>query len=596
MRTATASLRRIAWIGSICLLSISANHAWADGIPEADLPAPANVTVPVDPPVLDHPMLVLADGRVLAAGGMATSNISAEHKIGASSELWDPQTKQWQVLGNDLRFDPDQRVNLNQMADGRILLFATREGGNTPEYQARIWNPRSNTVEKPAVSARPKPDTDTAVLSDGRVLIVNGNEGSADIWDSRTNTVSHSEEPLLENSRWRALSLKSKQVLLVEMFPGEIRRNVTSSVVLLWNPENREWKQIADLPFLFGLLQSDSLVELSGGILQAGNTREVYRLSALDQGWQASASDVRTHENEQAVALRNNSFPSAQHVTGPVDSTIPAHKQEWWDAYFPPSDTVIETIILLMFCSSLGLFISSLILRKIKKDGEDDSNTNGIHEPTIRQKLNKSWRSIMRGLGFMAIILLLATSYVLWDSDLYSMKRACARESFKLPASQSVDLAEAKQWAACVYEKSGLIEQALFYRTKKIMDALPVVPCRYVGVWSSSMTNDLRSDFSSNDGNYYRFEFTDDSKFRALHTTGNNFFSPPANDPKLSFSGVWGVVDDHMVLIVNPYNSQADHVFDLSPVSRGNFILAGGFREKSEFKLIDAIKSNSCTL
>jgi WD40 repeat protein len=692
--------------GYISLLLFLVGNAQADGVPTDDLPIPTAISAPSSIPVLDHPMLVLTDGRVLAAGGMATSNKSVDHKMGADSEVWSPQTGQWQLLGNDLRFDPDQRVNLNQMADGRILLFATREGGNTPEYQARLWNPRSNTVEKPAVSARPKPDTDIAVLSDGRVLIVNGNEGSADTWDSRTNTVAHSEEPLLENSRWRALPLTNKQVLLVEMFPDDpaaTRRNVVSSVALLWNPSSGEWKQIADLPVPFR--GSGALAEKPDGSVQSTIGDETYQLAALDKSWErlfkpappAIAPKVETTINQTVAA-------PPQPISPP---TRPAFAFDAaWISY---ADAVVNDLRLMIVLlpllvlsillrarandlpyiikPAIRLFQKSLavvflvflawiflrnaplqmfqekvqrwrwlyekeiatvgivlivltpfavrsIFRRLEKNGHTTFFKYGnlfarvtgvalillllisaIHDDRISQlqkygsEIDYSWwipsENLLRVLMavfipgvlylllrhlekrkfpniskyankiFLAAVFGFIAFLVLWAEYAHIQNNLANNARYCKPPNTSGNI---RQWTECVEAGNGALESLLFKNTKNLVLSLPSVPCRYVGTWSSKRT-----------GSEYKVTLTDDSRYIA----------EPVHDNSASartVSGLWGAHDDSMVWFEDQRSAWPIDVNTILPESRGRFSLIDVNGERTDFELIDAIKSNTCSL
>lgn len=220
-------------------------------------------------PKVNHAMLTLSDGRVLVAGGMPAFDFQPEKAIEGNSEIWDPKTGQWQPLGHDFKFDYNQKVLVNNLGEGEVLFFAIREDGDRAEYQARTWNLQNNKVENLTVTVKPKVDSDIAVLADGRVLMVNGAAGSVDIWDSSTDKLVENEIAEIENSRWRILPLKNKNVLFVQRFPARTnntKRGGKQSSVVRWNSVADEWTLLEKLPMLFH----------DGGVLTEKENGEIY--------------------------------------------------------------------------------------------------------------------------------------------------------------------------------------------------------------------------------------------------------------------------------------------------------------------------------
>lgn len=272
-------------------------------------------------PRMNHVLLTLDDGRVLAAGGVAASYEHPDQATDANSEVWDQNTGNWQVLGADLRFAPGQLVTVTKLGDGSVLFFAIREEDSegAPDYQARIWNPQSGRVEKPAVSVRPRSNTDVAVMRDGRVLIVNGNEGSLDMWNSRTGAVTHIEEPRLENSRWRLLPLNNSQVLMVETFldgARYARGRQRQSATLLWDPATGKFRAIGALPVRF--TESSSLTGLDDAMAFADVGEQTFRLPGRGVVW-----------------LEEQRQPSAQKTTAPPGATLRPLQDAYRLEHFP---------------------------------------------------------------------------------------------------------------------------------------------------------------------------------------------------------------------------------------------------------------------
>ncbi len=280
-------------------------HAQAsDSLPESQ-PAPASAPAASGAPALNQQKLVLRDGRWLVAGGSASWQAHSDHPVGADSELYDPKTGQWQTL-EGLRIEEKQRAYLNQMKDGRVLFFVV-QGGDTPAYFARVWNPKTSHIENLAVGAKPVPDDGIAVLSDGRVLIVDSIGGSAVIWDSRSNAVSSSEVPELENSSWRALPLANHTVLLLEAFDDTKtagRNRPEQSVTLVWDVTSGEWRRLGDFPATFR--PDGILLEQDDGAVHAEIAGSPYSLPASATEWVAASAIL------QAPATLPSAIPQPQ--------------------------------------------------------------------------------------------------------------------------------------------------------------------------------------------------------------------------------------------------------------------------------------------
>lgn len=320
-----------------------AASAWADA------PGP----VSWDLPATNHSALELSDGRVLVAGGMAITTVHPGYEIGTNSEVWDPRSGEWGVLDSGLSFEPDQRVYLNRMTDGRVLFFAVRSGGEKAEYQARTWDPRSDSVEKLLVGLQPESDADVGALSDGRMLIVNGTEGVADIWSSANNSIVHFEEPLLRHSRWRVFPLDGAQVLLVETFrdrPDE----VGTSRVLLWNLPDGERRERARLPARF---TNDSSLSLrSDGSIQASIGGAVYTLPALDGGWETASGKGLLKRDHVAVAGSQLVLPGRPKAPG--EGAGAAIESPWMRSYMDEVGEDLKWVFVFV-----PMFLTILVIR-----------------------------------------------------------------------------------------------------------------------------------------------------------------------------------------------------------------------------------------
>ncbi len=122
-----------------------------------------------------HTATVLADGRVLVAGGDA----------GGSSEIYDPASGLFVASGN-LNSARTGHAAL-RLPDGRVLISGGTVGG-APVSSTDIFDPASSTFSPgPAMASARAGHTATA-LTDGNVLITGGGSDSVEIFDGTSFT------------------------------------------------------------------------------------------------------------------------------------------------------------------------------------------------------------------------------------------------------------------------------------------------------------------------------------------------------------------------------------------------------------------------
>lgn len=113
--------------------------------------------------------VLLADGRVLTAGGIASGG-----RVLASAELWDPSSGGWTLAApmHEARFNH----TLTRLADGSVLAAGgIGTGGAMSLGSAELYEPGSDSwtlLSRPMVS--PRSDHVAALLEDGRVLLAGG--------------------------------------------------------------------------------------------------------------------------------------------------------------------------------------------------------------------------------------------------------------------------------------------------------------------------------------------------------------------------------------------------------------------------------------
>jgi N-acetylneuraminic acid mutarotase len=221
---------------------------------------------------LGHSLTRLSDGRVLAAGGVRFQYESPLN----TAELYSPAQGTWQQLSGTMQTArTDHQAVL--LADGRVLvegrgsaeLFAASGGGT--------WSPTG-----PMIHDHGSSDTATR-LQDGRVLVVGGDIGTstanpvaaAELYDPATNTWSPTGS--LQTARWdhQAFLLNDGRVL-VTGGAGSGTARLTSTEI--YDPTTGSWTPAASMNvarFDGGTRLADGRVLFADGDLNAPST-EIY--------------------------------------------------------------------------------------------------------------------------------------------------------------------------------------------------------------------------------------------------------------------------------------------------------------------------------
>src|SRR6185312_4738029 len=145
------------WIGATPCLPARAGQ-WTSAAPMTSLRAYHSVTL-------------LADGRVLAAGG-TTSTVM--HAADVTSEVFDPASGAWTSTAATPRFEHCTGM----LADGRVLVAGGQDWGSSLA-SAEIFDPASGTWSPAATMHDGRSWCTATLLPDGRVLVTGGLRGSA---------------------------------------------------------------------------------------------------------------------------------------------------------------------------------------------------------------------------------------------------------------------------------------------------------------------------------------------------------------------------------------------------------------------------------
>jgi hypothetical protein len=446
--------------------------------------------------------------------------------------------------------------------DGRVLFFAMREGAEQkPEYQVKIWDPLQNKVDIIAHNLKPRRDTDIAVLRDGRVLLVNGYDASADMWDSRNNTLLHHEVTELENQRWRLLQLRNGQIMAIAEYPDTpsvSKKGGVDSVALLWDTQSEDWRELHSLPVPFRT--NAALVEMDDASVQAKVAGRQFKLVEMDKDWDptfeemfaAQCKDPEVPKVTQQVAA--SSVAASQNVISGKPREVGI---SWFDNFH--EILISSKWLLLAIITPLLLFMN---IRKLKEG---------------QQQIFLTYAGkIFKLLGFLLFIyIILVALWALGNSMLKANMLDCGSYQHNSMSAKE-PYTELKKFAACVEDKNGVLESLLFYKTKKRIESIPSVPCRYVGEWMSTRSNGK-----------FRINLSDNSRFVARKAEGSQ---------DAVSTGSWAVANNEILWF---YDGRFDHylTYEANPIlteSMREFALAEENGEHTVFELLEPIKSANC--
>src|SRR5881296_1472368 len=117
-------------------------------------------------------LVVLADGKVLTAGGVSRpNNFGANDLYLKSAELYDPATGTWSPAGDMLT--PRSEHQLTLLATGQVLATGGRFSGALLDG-AEVFDPGTGMFSDAGTMTSPRIDHTATRLTDGRVLLAGG--------------------------------------------------------------------------------------------------------------------------------------------------------------------------------------------------------------------------------------------------------------------------------------------------------------------------------------------------------------------------------------------------------------------------------------
>jgi hypothetical protein len=163
-----------------------------------------------------HTATLLKNGKVLVAGGLLAGS-SANPT--ASTEIYDPETGNFTATGSMAR--PRESHTATLLADGRVLIAGGRSAqrGSSPQdtATAEVYDPSTGTFSYTELMSAPRSAHAAALLSDGTVLISGGgdDDSTAELYDPTNNSFTLTAGMHVGRSGHTATTLPSGGVVVI---------------------------------------------------------------------------------------------------------------------------------------------------------------------------------------------------------------------------------------------------------------------------------------------------------------------------------------------------------------------------------------------
>jgi N-acetylneuraminic acid mutarotase len=290
-------------------------------------------------PRYQHTATLLADGKVLVAGGRSGNGFVYLN----SAELFDPANGTWTPIASLNTARCAHTATL--LANGTVLLAGGSNGASVSN--AEIYNPVGGTWSTGGSLHAARADHSATLLSNGKVLVAGGNNGSVylastEIYDPAAGT--WSTVGSLGNARelCTATLLPGGKVLIV----GGYNNGTVLSSAELYDPTSQTWSPTGSLST--GRYQHSATLLPNGKVLVAGgygtgvaklSSAEIY--DPASGTWAATPNPLNTGRAIHSATLLPYGFLL---VTGGVTDTGITNNAELYDTISGTWVTISESM------------------------------------------------------------------------------------------------------------------------------------------------------------------------------------------------------------------------------------------------------------
>lgn len=274
--------------------------------------------IPMIVPRYDHTATVLADGRLLVAGGRGAF-------FTPSAEIYDPVDRSWSLTGSLTDAYYDHTATL--LADGRVLVVGAASAGSTAEvFDPTATDPATGRQGRWTPTAAPavqRFDHTATLLDDGTVLVAgtaggteaSGDGSSAEVYDPVTATWNPTGSLSARYARHSATRLAGGEVL--------VAGGAGSTQSELYDASSGSWRLAGALT---GQRENHTATLLdSGAVLAAGgrsggapiNSAEVYEPAVVPRPV-VSIGDVTVAEGNAGSRTAVFSVSLSEPTSAPV--------------------------------------------------------------------------------------------------------------------------------------------------------------------------------------------------------------------------------------------------------------------------------------
>ncbi|MEY2609162.1 MAG: hypothetical protein QOH31_7059 [Verrucomicrobiota bacterium] len=305
----------------------------------------------------EHTSTLLADGRVLIAGGRGGTAIFSATT--ATAEIYDPVAGTFTSTGTPMNA-PRRLHTATALADGTVLL-AGGLGAGADQNTAEIFDPKTGSFTLLTATLATARETHTAtLLPDGTVLVAGGSSGgvtlsSAEIYNPSTRSFAALPAPMNSpRSIFNTLLLPTGKALLVGGI-SDSTGTIATATAELYDPTGGTFTSTGSMSSARAYFTANSLP--NGQVLAAGGlptytfalaTAEVYDSASGTFSQTGSLSSPRAQQtsvtlNDGTVLVTGGSsdeiyystatgvidFPPANNFFNNVAANVPAQGSVW---------------------------------------------------------------------------------------------------------------------------------------------------------------------------------------------------------------------------------------------------------------------------